>query len=127
MSYTKTNVADLEDKAPGYGMAEYGSARFAREALGAERIGMAHYAVNPGQRIGFGHSHEADEEIYVVVAGSGRMKLGDEVVELAAKDVVYCPPATMRAWEAGPDGLELLAFGSHTDGDGDMTMGWWTD
>jgi mannose-6-phosphate isomerase-like protein (cupin superfamily) len=128
-SHTKLNLKDVKDLAPGVGMGEMGEARFAREALGAERIGLAHYRMNPGHRVGFGHRHGEDEEMYVILGGSGRFKVEDEVFGVAARDVVYCQPKAMREWEAGPDGLELLAFGSHSDraeGDAQMQPGWWT-
>ena len=125
--HATTNLDDVEDLAPGYGMGAMGEARFARKALGAETIGLANYRMNPGQRIGFGHCHGEVEEIYVVLAGSGRFKLDDEIIDVGPKDVVYCPPAVMREWESGPDGMELIAFGGHAENDGDMTKDWWTD
>jgi quercetin dioxygenase-like cupin family protein len=125
--HTKMNLDDADDMAPKYGMSELGEARFLRKDLGAQTIGMANYRLNAGQRIGFGHRHSDCEEVYVVLAGAGRFKIEDEIVDVAPRDVVYCPPASMRAWEAGPDGLELLAFGNHVEGDGDMEQGWWTD
>ena len=126
-SYAKTNLDDSEDVAPKYGMGEMGQSRFLRKDLGAEGIGLANYRMNPGKRIGFGHSHGECEEMYVVLAGSGRFKIENEIVAVGPKDVVYCPPGTMRAWEAGPDGLELLAFGDHVEGDSKLEMGWWAD
>lgn len=125
--YATINLDAAEDIAPKYGMAEMGQARFLRKDLGAEAIGMANYKLNPGQRIGFGHRHAECEEVYVVLAGAGRFKIEDEIVDVGPRDVVYCPPSSMRAWEAGPDGLELLAFGAHAEGDGEMEQGWWTD
>lgn len=121
------SLDDAEDIAPKYGMSDTGQARFLREALGAEGLGMANYRLNAGSRIPFGHRHADVEEIYVVLAGSGRFKLDDEIVDVAERDVVYCPPGVMRAWEAGPDGLELIAFGHHVEGDGEMEQGWWAD
>jgi quercetin dioxygenase-like cupin family protein len=121
------NLDDAEDMAPKYGMGDMGQSRFLRRGLGADGIGLANYKMNPGRRIGFGHRHGECEEMYVVLAGSGRFKLDDEIVEVAARDVVYCPPSVMREWEAGPDGLELLAFGDHVEDDGEITRGWWTD
>ncbi len=126
--YATTNLDTAENVAPKYGMGDMGEARFVRNALGAEHIGLAEYRMNPDQRVGFGHSHGESEEIYVVLGGSGRFKLDDEIVAVAAKDVVYCPPSVMRAWEAGPEGLHLLAFGAHAEGeDSEMTQGWWAD
>lgn len=49
----------------------------------------------------FGHRHREQEEVYVVVAGSGRMKAGDELVEIAEWDVIRVAPSVMRAFEAG--------------------------
>jgi mannose-6-phosphate isomerase-like protein (cupin superfamily) len=126
--YTKINLADVVDIAPQYGMDSMGEARFARQPLGAERIGLAHYRVHPGQRASFGHRHGEDEEVYLVLGGAGRFKIGDEVIDVGPRDVVYVPPASMRAWEAGDEGLEMIAFGAHTeDGGFEMEQNWWTD
>lgn len=125
--YATANLETAKDLAPEFGMGEMGEARFIRDALGAERIGMSHYRMNPGRRVGFGHRHGESEEMYVVLAGSGRFKVEDEVFPVDARDVVYCPTGVMREWEAGPDGLELLAFGGHAEGDSEMQPGWWTD
>ena len=123
--HKKMNLNDSKDVAPERGLGERGEARFLRTDLGAEKIGMAQYRMNPGCRIGFGHRHGQDEEFYVILAGSGRFKMDDEFVEVAVRDVVYCPPSVMREWESGPDGLELLAFGTHTENDAEQIPGWW--
>jgi mannose-6-phosphate isomerase-like protein (cupin superfamily) len=121
------NLDAAEDLAPKYGMGDMGEARFLRTDLGAEGIGLSNYKMNPDRRVGFGHRHAETEEIYVVLAGSGRFKIDEEIVDVAIRDVVYCPPNAMREWQAGPDGLELLAFGHHVEGDTAMQQGWWTD
>jgi mannose-6-phosphate isomerase-like protein (cupin superfamily) len=126
-AYTKINLADVKDLAPEHGMGDYGQSRFARTALGAKGIGLAHYRVNPGQRIGFGHTHHEAEEVYLVLSGSGRFKVDDDVFDVGPQDLVYCPPGTVRAWEAGDEGMELVAFGHHTEDDSEMEMGWWSD
>jgi quercetin dioxygenase-like cupin family protein len=126
-THTKINFDNAKDLAPEFGMQAMGEARFVRDALGAERIGLSQYRMNPGQKVGFGHRHGESEEIYVVIEGSGRFKVEDEVFPVAARDVVYCRPDAMREWEAGPDGLEMLAFGSHAENDAEMQPGWWTD
>ena len=125
--HATTNLEREKNVAPDYGMGEMGEARFLRKGLGAERIGLSHYRMNPSRRVGFGHRHTESEEVYVVLAGSGRFKVEDEIFDVAAKDVVYCPPSAMREWEAGPDGLELLAFGGHAENESEMQPGWWTD
>jgi quercetin dioxygenase-like cupin family protein len=126
-SYTKLSLNDVKDLAPEFGMNEMGEARFARDALGAQQIGLSNYRMNPGRRIGFGHRHGEVEEMYVVISGSGRFRVDDDVFPVSARDVVYCPPSAMREWEAGPDGLEILAFGGHADNDAEMQPGWWSD
>lgn len=126
-SHAKINLDEVKDMAPEFGMGKMGEARFVRTAVGAERIGLTNYRMNAGERVGFGHRHGEVEEIYVVVGGSGRFKVEDEVFPVAARDVVYCPPEAMREWEAGPDGLELLAFGGHAENEAEMQPGWWTD
>lgn len=126
MAYTKVNIDELEDQAPGFGVQSQ-EARFARTALEAERIGMGHYRIRPGQRLEFGHRHKSMEEAYVVLAGSGVFKVDDELVEVGVRDVVRVDPQSWRGWEAGPEGMEVLAFGEHTEGpdESEMQMGWW--
>jgi quinol monooxygenase YgiN/quercetin dioxygenase-like cupin family protein len=119
------NLLDVEDMAPKFGFAETGEARFARERLGAVHTGVSLQRLRPGRRQAFGHHHQFDEEIYVVLSGGGSVALGDQVRELRALDAVRVAPGTRRAFEAGPDGLELLAFGTHHAGDAAMVPGWW--
>ena len=125
MTYKHLNIDDIEDQAPGYGVDSL-EARPARKAIGAEAIGLTSYRVKPGRRVGFGHSHEKVEEVYLVLSGSGRFKLDDDIVEVVSGDLVYCPPAVVREWEAGDEGLEIVAFGGHAEGDAKMVAGWWT-
>jgi mannose-6-phosphate isomerase-like protein (cupin superfamily) len=125
--YARINIDEVEDLAAKYGMGELGEARYLREDVGAEAIGMTHYRMNPGRRTGFGHRHKEAEEMYVVLAGSGRVKLGDEVIDLQVRDVVRVAPDTVREFEAGPGGMELLATGTHVEGDSEMLQAWWTD
>ena len=127
-THKKVNLAEVKDLAPDYGMDGVGEACFARAQLGAERIGLARYRVKPGKRLGFGHRHGESEEMYVVLSGAGRFRVGDEVFDVVTDDVVYCPPQAMREWEAGSEGMELLAFGAHTEGEShDMDREFWTD
>ena len=80
-----------------------------------------------GKRQAFAHRHENAEEIYVVLAGSGRMKLDGDIIELGALDAIRVAPRVVRAFEAGPEGMQLLAFGPRRDGDGEVIQQWWTD
>jgi quercetin dioxygenase-like cupin family protein len=125
--YTLTNLRDVEDSAPKFGLAPALEARFAREALGCEQIGLSLQRLAPNARQPFGHRHHEDEEVYVVVAGSGRVNLDGEVRDVREWDAIRIAPGTARALEAGPDGLEFLAFGLSTGGVADVESlpGWW--
>jgi uncharacterized cupin superfamily protein len=123
--YAHINIDDVEDLAAKFGMGEIGEARYLREDVGAEAIGLTYYRMNPGRRTGFGHRHERAEEMYVVVTGSGRVKVDDDVIDIGTRDVVRVAPASVREFEAGPDGMELMAVGTHFDGDGEMLQEWW--
>ena len=125
--YAKKNLREVEDAAVKHGFSETQIARFAGGDLGCERIGLALEGVKPGRRQAFGHRHEEDEEVYVVIDGSGRMRLGEEVIDVGPLDAIRVAPGVWRSFEAGPDGLELLAFGTHTDGDGEIDPGFWKD
>jgi quercetin dioxygenase-like cupin family protein len=103
-----------------YGLEEVGEARYVREPLGAVQIGLTHYRLRPGKPQGFAHRHSVVEEIYVALSGSGRIVVDNEPFELQPLDAVRVAPASARELQAGPDGLEVLAFGSHSPGDGQM-------
>ncbi len=90
-------------------------ARFARTALDGETLGLSHFKLAPGFRIPFGHKHEGQEEVYVVVRGSAQIKVEDEVVEVGEWDAIRFDKDTMRDVQAGPQGVEYLAFGAGTD------------
>jgi mannose-6-phosphate isomerase-like protein (cupin superfamily) len=125
--YTHMNLSEVKDVAPGFGADEFQEARFAREDLEAEQAGLAHIKVKPGKRMPFGHKHDEAEEIYVVIAGSGRIKLDDEIIEVTELDAIRISPEVARCMEAGPDGLSVLAMGAHHDKDGEVLPNWWTD
>src|SRR4051812_36709898 len=127
-TYTKTNLRDVENMAPKFDMPEEMEARFARRAVDGETLGLSLFTLAPGFRIPFGHKHVTQEEVYVVVRGSGRVKVEDEVVELAQWDAIRFAKDTMRAVEAGPDGGEDGALGAGDDRkEAEMEPGWWTD
>jgi gentisate 1,2-dioxygenase len=126
--YTKLNLDEVEDAAPKFGLDEIGEARFARGDLGLVRSGLSLQRLKPNMRQAFGHRHAEQEETYVVLAGSGRLKLDEEIVDVAALDAIRVPPQTIRCFEAGPDGLEFLAFGERPDPEQpEMLMGWWAE
>jgi mannose-6-phosphate isomerase-like protein (cupin superfamily) len=93
--------------------------------MDAENTGLSYHVVRPEQRQGFGHRHENAEEIYVVLSGSGRAKLDDEILDIETMDAIRVAPQVTRAFEAGPAGLELLAFGPRHEGDGELVQDFW--
>jgi mannose-6-phosphate isomerase-like protein (cupin superfamily) len=128
MSYTKKNLEQVEDSAPKFGYEDLQEARFAGEDLDAESTGVAFMRVKPGQRQGFAHKHDQAEEVYVIVSGSGRIKLDDEVVEVQRLDAIRIAPDVTRALEADDEGLEYLAFGPKHKGDGELIHeGFWQE
>jgi len=128
--YTLVNLkTDVEDQAPKFGFAPNLESRFARRTLQLEKSGLSYYRVAPGYRIPFGHHHGEQEEVYLIVAGSARMKLDDEIVDLKQWDALRVPAEVTRGFEAGPDGAEIVAFGapSTENQDAEMVQDWWTD
>jgi quercetin dioxygenase-like cupin family protein len=127
--FTRLNLRqDVEDLAPKHGL-EGIQSRFARKPLGMEKGGISLYRMSPGFRLPFGHRHEEQEEVYVVLSGSARFTLEDETVELRELDALRVPGPVARGMEAGPEGAELLAFGApDTDNkDAEMVDGFWAD
>jgi quercetin dioxygenase-like cupin family protein len=128
--YTVLNLKrDVEDSGERFGYAPNMEARFARTPLNLEKSGISYFKLAPGFRVPFGHRHAEQEEIYVVLSGTARVRLDDEVLELNEMDAVRIPVSTTRGFEAGPDGVEILAFGApDTDNkDIEMDQEFWPD
>ena len=127
--YTVKNLREVKDMAPEFGLAPDVSARFAARDLNLQRSGVSLQRLAPGVTQPFGHHHHTQEELYVVVAGSGQAKLDDELVVVRAWDALRIAPDVMRAFAAGPDGLEYLAFGApaveQPMADVETEQGWW--
>jgi mannose-6-phosphate isomerase-like protein (cupin superfamily) len=125
MGYTIRNLRDVEDMAAKSGLGETGEAHFPREELGLKRTGFSHQRLRANKRQAFGHRHKEAEEVYVVMNGVGRVKLDDEIVEVGPLDAIHVEPGTARAFEAGPDGLEFIAFGARVAGDAELIRDFW--
>jgi len=128
-AYTRVNLkSDVKDMAPQFGM-EGMESHFARTNLELEKSGVSYFRLEPGYRAPFGHTHSEQEEVYVILSGSARVAVGDEVVELGELDAIRIAPETMHGMEAGSDGAEILAFGApNTDNkDAEMNPGWWPE
>ena len=124
--YTIVNLKEIEDRATAGGSTL--EARMARSAIGSDHLGVRYFRYAPDRRSSRGHAHREQEELYVVLGGSGSVKLDDEVHELREWDLVRVAPTTFRGFSAGPDGLELLAVGSDRPEGGDGVQSdddWW--
>jgi len=126
--YTLVNLKDgIENSAERFGLAPDLEARFGRKALGIEGGGFSYQKMAPNLEGPTGHRHERQEEVYVVVAGSGRVKLDGEVRDIRQWDVLRVPPRVARGFAAGPDGLELIAIGFGDGGDAELLQDFWSD
>jgi mannose-6-phosphate isomerase-like protein (cupin superfamily) len=123
--YTVKNIKHVTNAAEQFGLADNLEARFARKPLELEQLGISYQRLEPNFRIPFGHRHDKQEELYVVVNGSARVKLDDEVIELAQWDAIRVPGGVMRNFEAGPEGVEYLAIGAPPEDGAEMEQGWW--
>jgi len=123
--HTLKNLKEIDDAAPEGADIE---ARVARKQIDSEHLGLSYFRYGPGARFPFGHSHREQEEAFVVIAGSGRVRFDKEILELRQWDVVRVAPAVVRGFEGGPEGLELIAVGNDRppEGDGVMVRDWWT-
>jgi uncharacterized cupin superfamily protein len=125
--FTIKNLKDVEnsvgERMPGV------EGRFARKHLGSEHLGVSYFRYPAGFRSPMAHSHREQEEAYVVIGGSGRIRIDDDVHSIGQWDVIRVSPEAIRAFEAGDDGLELIAVGSDRpeDGDGVLAPTAWID
>ena len=125
--YTKISLSEVEDAAASNGLGHRWEARVAREPLGAQETGLTHFRLHAGQRSPFSHRHRQAEEIYVILQGTGKIKLDDQILEVQPRDAIRVAPEVVRAFEAGADGLEFLAVGPHRPSDGEPVDDAWVN
>ncbi|MBA3843208.1 MAG: cupin domain-containing protein [Actinobacteria bacterium] len=125
-SQTQLNLNEVEDAAPANGFDERWEAHVARTAIGAEHTGLTYFKLHPGKRSPFSHRHSRAEEIYVILSGTGSVKLDDKIVTVRPLDAIRVAPEVVRAFEAGPIGLMFLAVGAHQPDDGELVDDRWT-
>ena len=128
--YNVENLMEVENQGENFGLdPDELQLRMAKDPLGCQNAGITYLRLGPGYRSPFGHRHKQQEEIYVLISGSARAKLEDEVVDLKPWDALRVHKDTMRSFEAGPEGAELIAIGAPNTGpgDADMVQGWWMD
>jgi mannose-6-phosphate isomerase-like protein (cupin superfamily) len=126
-NYTVKNFRDVDNSAGDRGP-EF-EARFARKHLDSDHLGVSYFRYPENFKVSMGHRHREQEEAYVVVEGSGRMRLDDEIIELRQWDVIRVAPSVVRAFEGGPQGLAVIAIGSDRPegGDGERVENFWTE
>jgi mannose-6-phosphate isomerase-like protein (cupin superfamily) len=125
--HSRVNLADVVDAAPANSFGDRWEARAARTDLDAEQTGLTHFRLRPGRRSPFMHRHQRAEAVYVILSGTGRVKLDDEILDVRTLDAVRVAPEVARAFEAGPEGLEFIAFGPHREADGEPVEDSWVD
>jgi quercetin dioxygenase-like cupin family protein len=126
--YTHRNLKDdVENSAERFGLAPDLETRFARNALKVEGGGFSYQRLAPNYVVPFGHRHGSHEEVYLVIAGSGRAKLDGEELELKQWDALRIAAPVARGFAAGPDGMELLVIGFGEGGDSEMLQGYWDE
>jgi mannose-6-phosphate isomerase-like protein (cupin superfamily) len=124
-NYAIKNIKDIDDSATQFGLSPQVEARFGRKALDAQKSGFSYQKLVPDFRQPFGHKHGDQEEIYVVLSGGGRMKVGDDVIDVKQWDSIRVSPDTPRAFEGGPEGIEFLAFGAGAGGESEIIEDFW--
>jgi mannose-6-phosphate isomerase-like protein (cupin superfamily) len=122
--YTRVNLDEVENVAAKHGITQQ-EARFPREDLGLQGTAFGHIRVQPGERQPFAHKHGEAEEVHVVLSGSGRLRLDDEIVDVGPRDVIRVGPSVTRMFEAGDDGLEYVVFGVRHEGDAEVVQDFW--
>jgi mannose-6-phosphate isomerase-like protein (cupin superfamily) len=122
VSYTIKNLREAKDSAAEAGLSDSLEARFAHEDLESERSGISYQVMKAGQRQPFAHKHGEMEEIYVVISGSGRVKLDDKTEEVGPLDAIRIAPSVVRAFEAGDEDLVLLVFSPRAKGDAEIVQ-----
>jgi mannose-6-phosphate isomerase-like protein (cupin superfamily) len=122
MSYTIKNLRESKNAAEEAGLQDSIEARFAHEDLDSERSGISYQVVKAGKRQPFAHKHVEMEEIYVVISGTGRVKLDDAMEDVGPLDAVRISPEVTRAFEGGDEDLVLLVFSPRAKGDAEIVQ-----
>lgn len=125
--YTMTNLRQVEDMAVKGGFSETQEARFPGRELELESLGLSYQVVRAGKRHAFGHRHAEAEEVYVVLTGTGRCRLDDDIVDVGPLDAIRVGPSVVRAFEAGSEALELLVFSRLAPGDAELVPDFWKE
>ncbi len=118
--FTLTKLGDVEDMAVKGGFSDSQEAHFAGTDLGLDTLGVSYQVVKPSKHHAFGHRHEQAVEVYVVLSGTGVLRLDDDEVAVERLDAIRVGPKVTRGFEAGSDGLELLVFGERMPGDAEI-------
>jgi len=107
VGYSLIHVDKVEAAGPG------GAVRFVRRVLGVEAFGINWFEIPPNTE---GREHDeletGQEEVNVIVAGSGRYRIDGEEVDVEVGTFLRFDPGTRRVPIAGPDGMSMIAVGA---------------
>ncbi|WP_425499699.1 cupin domain-containing protein [Halorarum halobium] len=92
MAYSKENYGDVEPKAPGM--------HFLRDALDCDSLGIT-VVEGDSEWTGMEHDHAdgGQEEVYLLLEGSGTITVDGEALPLDVGDAVRVSPAATRNYE----------------------------
>lgn len=113
--YTKVNLQNVNNSS----QTEGNEAHFSRKFLDSKELGVSLFRFMPNYKSGRAHKHRVQEEVYVVIKGSGQILLDDKVEDLKPWDTVRVAPGVVRSFASGPEGLELIAIGGNKPEEGD--------
>ena len=126
-NWTIVNLSDVDDSAAG--RMDGLEVRMSRKQMESRDVGVSLFRYGPNVRNPMSHTHREQEEAYVVVSGSGRIRLDDDIHDVKQWDVIRVAPEVLRAFEAGPDGMDVVAVGGPKPegGDGEISDAPWPD
>jgi mannose-6-phosphate isomerase-like protein (cupin superfamily) len=114
-AYIKVNYMDIEPGNPDGPV----QLRFTRKLLDSKDLGVSYVKYVPDFQSKNAHSHSTQEEVYVVIDGSGKALLDGKIEELKKWDVLRVAPETVRSFSSGPEGLEMIIAGGPKPPEGD--------
>jgi quercetin dioxygenase-like cupin family protein len=125
--FTIINLLDVDDSAAG--RMDGLQVRMSRKHLESRDVGVSLFRYGPNVRNPISHQHREQEEAYVIASGSGRVRLGDEIKDVRQWDAIRVAPEVLRAFEGGPDGMDVVAVGGPRPegGDGEISDAPWPD
>ena len=115
------NIADLEMKAVTKGTRFAYNAGRIGAVIGMKQLGAQYMVVPPGKSAFPSHAHFSNEELFVILEGSGRYRKGEEGWEVRAGDVISAPGGSVETahqlTNTGTVELKYLSISTRHDPD----------